>query len=44
VEILIHPDPDGHVDDIEMAAHDLLAPAVDGASPALRVQGGPMPR
>jgi ferrous-iron efflux pump FieF len=44
VEILIHPDPDGHVDDVAMAAHDLLARAADDKSSALRVQGGPAAR
>ena len=36
-EILIHPDPEGHVDDAEMAAHDMLE------SPALLAQGAPKP-
>ena len=44
VEILIHPDPDGHVDEASLGAHDLLAPPVDGTSPALLVQGGPVRR
>ncbi|WP_421851581.1 cation diffusion facilitator family transporter [Novosphingobium sp.] len=41
VEILIHPDPDGHVDEADLGAHDLLAPAADGTSSALLAQGGP---
>jgi ferrous-iron efflux pump FieF len=35
-EILIHPDPEGHVDDAPQAAQDLLA-----QSPALAAQGPP---
>ena len=34
-EILIHPDPEGHVDHAELGAHDLLE------SPALLAQGAP---
>lgn len=44
VEILIHPDPDGHLDDAALGPADLLAPAADGTSPALLAQGGPQPR
>jgi ferrous-iron efflux pump FieF len=44
VEILIHPDPDGHVDEAPLGAHDLLAPAPDGTSPALMAQGAPTRR
>ena len=40
-EILIHPDPEGHVDEVPLAATDLLAPGPDGESPALRAQGAP---
>jgi ferrous-iron efflux pump FieF len=40
-EILIHPDPEGHVDDQPLATQDLLTPGPDGESPALLVQGGP---
>lgn len=41
VEILIHPDPEGLVDETAVAAQDLLAPGPDGESPALMVQGSP---
>jgi ferrous-iron efflux pump FieF len=44
VEILIHPDPDGHVDEADLGTHDLLAPTADGTSPALLVQGAPIKR
>ncbi|WP_298192172.1 cation diffusion facilitator family transporter [Novosphingobium sp.] len=44
VEILIHPDPDGHVDEADLGTHDLLAPTTDGTSPALLVQGAPIKR
>jgi ferrous-iron efflux pump FieF len=35
-EILIHPDPEGHVDEDKLGAQDLLA-----ESPALLAQGSP---
>ena len=41
IEILIHPDPEGHVDEPALGAHDLLAGGPDGESPALMAQGGP---
>lgn len=41
-EILIHPDPEGHVDDQPLGAADLLAHGPDGESPALRAQGAPV--
>ena len=44
VEILIHPDPDGHVDEADLGAHDLLAPTAGGTSPALLAQGAPNQR
>lgn len=44
VEILIHPDPDGHVDEADLGTHDLLAPTTDGTSSALLVQGAPIKR
>ncbi|MBY0392952.1 MAG: CDF family cation-efflux transporter FieF, partial [Novosphingobium sp.] len=44
VEILIHPDPDGHVDEAALGPEDLLAPAPDGTSPALLAQGAPIRR
>ncbi|MFM9935439.1 MAG: cation diffusion facilitator family transporter [Novosphingobium sp.] len=42
IEILIHPDPEGHVDEPSLGAHDLLAAGPEGESPALMVQGGPV--
>lgn len=44
VEILIHPDPDGHVDEADLGAQDLLSPTVEGTSPALLAQGAPVRR
>ncbi|WP_421836546.1 cation diffusion facilitator family transporter [Novosphingobium sp.] len=44
VEILIHPDPDGHVDEAALGAQDLLASPPDGTSPALLAQGAPARR
>lgn len=41
VEVLIHPDPEGHVDEAGLGATDLLTPGPNGESPALAVQGGP---
>lgn len=41
VEVLIHPDPEGHVDEDAMGAQDVLAHEPDPASPALLAQGGP---
>lgn len=41
VEILIHPDPSGHVDGPALAAHDLLGAGPEGESPALMAQGRP---
>ncbi len=41
IEILIHPDPEGHVNELNLGAQDLLAAGPDGESPALMVQGGP---
>lgn len=41
IEILIHPDPEGLVDEAPMGARDLLAPGPDGASPALMAQDRP---
>ncbi|WP_226017640.1 cation diffusion facilitator family transporter [Novosphingobium sp. FKTRR1] len=41
IEILIHPDPEGHVDEEELGARDLLEPGPEGESPALLVQGSP---
>lgn len=43
VEILIHPDPEGLVDEEAMGAENLLAPAPDGTSPAILAQGAPLP-
>ncbi len=40
-EILIHPDPEGHVDHQPLGAQDLLTQGLDGESPALLVQGAP---
>ncbi len=44
VEILIHPDPDGHVDEADIGAHDLLSQTAEGTSPALLAQGAPVRR
>jgi len=41
VEILIHPDPEGLVDEGLMGAENLLEPGVDGTSPAILAQGAP---
>lgn len=41
IEILIHPDPEGLVDEQPIGAQDLLAHGPDGESPALVAQGGP---
>ena len=41
VEILIHPDPEGLVDEGAMGAENLLAPGPDGTSPAILAQGAP---
>ena len=41
IEILIHPDPEGLVDEQPLGAQDLLAPGPEGESPALAVQGRP---
>jgi ferrous-iron efflux pump FieF len=41
IEILIHPDPEGHVDEPSLGAQDLLAAGPEGESPALMAQGGP---
>ncbi|MFM2302563.1 MAG: divalent metal cation transporter FieF [Pseudomonadota bacterium] len=41
VEILIHPDPEGLVDEGSMGAENLLAPGPDGTSPAILAQGAP---
>jgi ferrous-iron efflux pump FieF len=41
VEILIHPDPDGHVDESTLGPADLLAASPNGTSPAILVQGAP---
>lgn len=43
VEILIHPDPEGLVDEGTMGAENLLAPGAEGASPAIAAQGAPRP-
>jgi ferrous-iron efflux pump FieF len=40
-EILIHPDPEGHVDEGRFGAQDLLAPGPHGESPAFLAQGAP---
>ncbi len=40
-EILIHPDPDGLIDENTIGAQDLLATGPDGESPALLAQGSP---
>ena len=42
VEILIHPDPEGLVDEEALGAENLLAPDADGTSPALLAQGAPV--
>ena len=41
LEVLIHPDPEGLVDEQPMGAQDLLAPGPDGESPAIMAQGKP---
>lgn len=41
VEILIHPDPEGLVDEGLMGAENLLESGVDGTSPAILAQGVP---
>jgi ferrous-iron efflux pump FieF len=41
IEILIHPDPEGLVDEAPMGAEDLLARGPNGESPALMAQGSP---
>ncbi|WP_295527372.1 cation diffusion facilitator family transporter [Novosphingobium sp. Chol11] len=41
IEILIHPDPEGLVDEASMGAEDLLARGPNGESPALMAQGSP---
>ncbi|WP_225207419.1 cation diffusion facilitator family transporter [Novosphingobium huizhouense] len=41
LEVLIHPDPEGLVDEQPLGAHDLLAPGPNGESPAELVQGAP---
>jgi len=41
IEILIHPDPEGHVDEQNLGARDLLDPGPDDESPALLAQGPP---
>ena len=43
VEILIHPDPEGLVDEGVMGAENLLAAAAGGTSPAILAQGAPTP-
>jgi ferrous-iron efflux pump FieF len=40
-EFLIHPDPEGLVDEDVIGAQDLLAPGPDGENPALMAQGSP---
>ncbi|WP_298290868.1 cation diffusion facilitator family transporter [Novosphingobium sp.] len=42
VEILIHPDPEGLVDEGAMGAENLLAPDAEATSPALLAQGAPV--
>jgi ferrous-iron efflux pump FieF len=42
IEILIHPDPEGHVDEPALGAQDLLAVGPEGESPALMAQGRPL--
>jgi ferrous-iron efflux pump FieF len=41
VEILIHPDPEGLVDEDMMGAENLLSQGPDGLSPAILAQGSP---
>ena len=41
IEILIHPDPEGLVDEAPLGAQDLLARGPQGESPALMAQGSP---
>jgi ferrous-iron efflux pump FieF len=41
IEILIHPDPEGLVDEAPIGATDLLTSGPEGESPALLVQGAP---
>jgi ferrous-iron efflux pump FieF len=41
LEVLIHPDPEGLVDEQPMGAQDLLAPGPNGESPAIAAQGAP---
>ncbi|KAJ8137968.1 hypothetical protein OY671_008819, partial [Metschnikowia pulcherrima] len=41
VEVSIHPDPEGSVNEAPSGARDLLAPGPDGESPASAVQGAP---
>lgn len=41
VEVLIHPDPEGLVDEQPMGAQDLLSPGPNGESPAVLAQGVP---
>jgi ferrous-iron efflux pump FieF len=40
-EFLIHPDPEGLIDEGPVAAQDLLTVGLDGESPALLAQGAP---
>lgn len=42
VEILIHPDPEGLVNEDTMGAENLLATPTDGTSPAILAQGAPL--
>lgn len=41
IEILIHPDPEGLVDEAPIGAADLLTAGPEGESPALLAQGAP---
>jgi len=41
VEVLIHPDPEGHQDADAIASEDVLPHELDGDSPALLAQGKP---
>lgn len=41
VEILIHPDPEGLVDEDMMGAENLLEAAPETVSPAILAQGAP---
>lgn len=41
LEVLIHPDPEGLVNEDAMGAEDLLAHGPDGESPAIAAQGSP---